>query len=465
MALSLASFTYTLVRMTTARPKKIKKLKSSATARFFSLSKMTVKAGAQVAKYGLQKAFTNPDSRLAQWRELLISQSEMLTNELSELKGSLMKAGQQLSVYGEHFFPPEVNAILKQLQAQSAPLEWEPIEKTMKQNLAEHLIAKLEINHEALSAASLGQVHRAQIKDTHEEIVLKIQYPGVARAIGSDLRALRTFLSMAKLLPSGKQIDQLFDEIKTMLVQETDFEQEATRTNEFAAKLHGDTRFVIPRVYGEFSNKFIFAASYEPSHRLDSPEVQNLSPERRNKISYNFLDLYFKELFLWKVVQTDPHLGNYGIRIDETGADDRIVLYDFGAVRTYPEDFMREYYALIAASLNKDKDGILSTALRLKFIYDDDDQELKDLFFEFCCDMVEPFFGLYDWKNSTLPQRLTKKLLIIKNKFSVRAPPREILFLDRKMGGVFIALSVLKATLDSHDLITTYLSNSHIISR
>src|SRR6185437_2151177 len=172
----------------------------------------------------------------------------------------------------------------------------------------------------------------------------------------------------------------------------------------------------------------------------------------------HFLDLYFRELFLWKVVQTDPHLGNYGVRIGSDENDDRIVLYDFGAVRTYPDEFMLNYYALIASSLKKDKSQVFAAALKLRFIYEDDDQELKDLFFAFCCDMVEPFFGVYDWKGSTLPQRLTKKLLHIKNKYSVRAPPREIIFLDRKMGGVFIALSVLKAKLDSHDLITSYLS-------
>ncbi len=411
--------------------------------------------------YGLSKAFQDPESRLKQWRELLVAQTEMLTTELSELKGSLMKAGQQLSVYGEHFFSPEVNAILKQLQAQSAPLEWGPIEHTLKESLTPEQLARLDIDHEALSAASLGQVHRARIKTTGQEIVLKIQYPGVARAINADLRALRTFLSVTKLLPSGPQTDQLFDEIRSMLVQETDFAQEAARTKEFATLLSGDSRFILPKIIDDFSNSRVLALSFEASHRIDSPEVQGLSAERRNALAVSFLDLYFKELFVFKVMQTDPHLGNYGVRLaadaGSPGAQDKIVLYDFGAVRSYPDEFMQAYYELISAALKKDRAQIMKVSYKLRFLFEADSSELKDLFCDFCFDMVEPFYGLYDWKNSDLPSRLAKRLFAIKDKFSVRAPPRETVFLDRKMGGVFIALSVLKAKININAMITDYL--------
>ncbi len=455
-------------RATSEKPKSLKKLKSSLFSRALSLSKLTLRAGTQVAAYGIAKTFQDADTRIKNWRELLINQTEMLTAELGELKGSLMKAGQQLSVYGEHFFPPEINAILKELQAQSAPLEWPPIENTLKENVPAETLARLNIEHDALSAASLGQVHRAQYEK--QELVLKIQYPGVARAINSDLRALRTFLSVTKLLPSGPQTDQFFDEIRTMLEQETDFTQEAGRTKEFYQKLQGDSRYVVPRVIDEFSGPRVLALSYEESYRLDSPAVQQLSQERRNQLAFNFLEVYLKEIFEFKFVQTDPHLGNYGVRLaaNNTGLPqgdqpgDQIVLYDFGAVRSYSDEFMNSYYNLIAASLTRDREAILEASFRLKFLFVEDDKDLKDLFFDFCCDMVEPFYGVYDWKNSDLPQRLTKKLLAIKNKFSVRTPPREVIFLDRKMAGVFIVLSVLQAKIDTSRMIRGFLERSNV---
>jgi predicted unusual protein kinase regulating ubiquinone biosynthesis (AarF/ABC1/UbiB family) len=448
-----------MVAMSQPPPKKIKKLKSSLTSRMFSLSKLTLKAGSQVAMYGLSKAFQDPESRASQWKDLMINQTEMLTAELSQLKGSLMKAGQQLSVFGEHFFSPEINAILKQLQTQSAPLEWAPIEQTLKDNLTAAQLDALEISQEALSAASLGQVHRARITETGQEIVLKIQYPGVANAINSDLRALRTFLSVTKLLPNGPSTEMLFEEIREMLVQETDFKQEAEHLIKFAERLRDDNRFILPKVIPEFSNEKVLATAFEPSVRLDSPEVQNLSQEQRNGLAINFLDLYFKELFIFKVMQTDPHLGNYGLRLNPDG-NHQIVLYDFGAVRSYPEEFMNNYYRLVAAALKRDRDLIFSASYKLRFLYHSDPQDLKEMFCEFCFDMVEPFFGLYDWKGSDLPQRLTRRLLSIKDMAALRAPPRETVFLDRKLGGVFIVLAVFRAKIDGREMINQYLKNA-----
>src|SRR5690606_19398227 len=120
--------------------------------------------------------------------KLLQNQAALLSNELGELKGSLMKAGQMLSMYGEHFLPPEANALLKSLQQDSRPLLWEAIEPHLKKYLPEEKLAELEIEKDALACASLGQVHRARIKATGEMICLKIQYPQVDKAIDSDLK-------------------------------------------------------------------------------------------------------------------------------------------------------------------------------------------------------------------------------------------------------------------------------------
>lgn len=432
---------------------------------------MTLNTGAGLASHRVSTMFSSDEKKDENWRSFLLNRAKFLSSELGELKGSLMKAGQMLSMYGEHFLPEEANQLLKSLQADSPPLSWKAIEPIYRRELGEERYAKLEIEQEPIGSASLGQVHKARIIATGEIIALKLQYPGVDRAIDNDLKALKSFFNMMKFLPQGKVTDQLFDEIKTMLVQEMDYESEATATESYAKRLEGDQRYVVPRVYREFSGPKLLATSFERGFRADDPLIKNLAPERRNRLALAYMELYFKELFEWGVVQTDPHLGNYRIRISPTG-EDQFVLFDFGAVRTYGDEFLRPYHAMVAASLRNDVVNLREAAMHLKFLGAEDDPKLRDIFEDFCTMTVEPFLepsdirntdgrvgadGVYDWKNSDLPQRLTKKVFEMIRGFELRTPPREILFLDRKTGGVFVFMSVFGAKIRARELLLKYL--------
>ncbi len=452
-------------------PKGLDKIKSSVFSRSLSIAKLTIQTGASVAQHGVTSVLKSKEDKEATWKKLLLNQASLISSELGELKGSLMKAGQMLSMYGEHFLPREANELLKSLQSDSPPLTWAAIEPTLKKNLPQEKLDLLEIEKEALASASMGQVHRARIKATGESIVLKIQYPNVDRAIDSDLKAIRTLLSTMKLLPKDFNMNPLFEEVREMLVQETNYELEATLTEDYFERLNGDSRFVVPKVYREFSGPKILATSFERGLRVDDPLIQSLAPERRNKLALNFLDLYFKEVFQWGVVQTDPHSGNYRIRIDPQGRD-QLVLFDFGATRTYPDSFLNPYRRMIKGALHNDRDLFTQAATDLKFIENQDNNELRKLFEDFCFESVEPFIeandprnifqqidsdGNYDWKNTDLPQRLSRKVLQMIRQFQWRTPPREIIFLDRKTGGVFIFLSILKAKIRGRDILLKYL--------
>lgn len=451
--------------------KQIEKIKSSVFSRGLSLAKLTLQAGASIAQHSVTTALKSKEDREEIWKKLLKTQATSISSELGELKGSLMKAGQMLSMYGEHFLPPEANELLKSLQNDSPSLSWETIEPTLKKHLPEEKLVQLEIEKQALASASMGQVHRARIKATGESIVLKIQYPNVDRAIDSDLRAIRTLLGTLKLLPKDLNMDPVFSEVREMLIQETDYELEASLTEDFYSRLKGDDRYIVPRVLREFSGPKILATSYERGIRADDPLIQSLPQDRRNRLALNFLDLYFKEIFDWGVVQTDPHAGNYRIRIDPQGRD-QLVLFDFGATRSYSEEFLNPYRRMVKGSLLNQRELFLKAAMDLRFIHENDNPELKRLFEEFCFETVEPFIeytdprnsegqidpqGNYDWKKTTLPQRLSKKVFQIIRGFHLRTPPREIIFLDRKTGGVFIFLAVLQAKIRGRDLLMKYI--------
>lgn len=451
--------------------KSLERIKSSVFSRSLSLAKLTIQAGASMAQHGVSTALKNKESKDENWKKLLQSQASLISSELGELKGSLMKAGQMLSMYGEHFLPPEANELLRSLQSDSPPLSWHAIEPTLKKYLSQEKIDLLEIETEAFASASMGQVHRARIKATGQMIALKIQYPNVDRAIDSDLRAIRALLSTLKLLPKDFNFDPVFAEIRDMLVQETNYTLEAQLTEDFYARLKNDGRFIVPQVLREFSGEKILATTFERGLRADDSLIQSLPQERRNRLALNFLDLYFKEVFEWGVVQTDPHTGNYRIRINPSGHD-QIVLLDFGATRTYEKTFLHAYQRMLKGSLLNDRDLFLKASLELQFLNESDNADLKKVFEEFCAETVEPFItfedprnrhgqiapdGTYDWKNTDLPQRLSKQIFHIVRNHKWRTPPREMLFLDRKTGGVFIFLSILRAKIRGRDLILKYL--------
>lgn len=453
-------------------PKELDKIKSSFLSRGLSLAKITISAGSGLAGKSISTAFSSKEKKDEKWKEFLQNQASFLSQELGELKGSLMKAGQMLSMYGEHFLPPEANEFLKSLQSDSPALKWSAIEPILLKHLGPELMSELEFEKEALACASIGQVHRARIKATNELVAVKVQYPDVDKAIDSDLKAIKGFLSLAKLVPKDVKTDHIFAEVKNMLVQEMDYEQEAKWTELFAEKLANDQRYVVPKIYRRYSNKKVITTSFERGLRADEGMILSLAPERRNKIALAFLDLYFMELFELKVVQTDPHVGNYKIRVDPSG-NDQIVLLDFGATRAYESEFMKAYHLMIKASLYNDLELFEKAAKNLRFIQDGDSPELKKTFEAFCFEVVEPFLdrddarnnsgqidelGRYDWKNTDLPQRLTKKIFKIIQSHKWRTPPQEILFLDRKTGGVFIFLAVLGVKLKGRDILLKYLS-------
>ncbi len=262
----------------------LKSIKSSPLSRGLALAKVTVSAGTRAASHALGNLFGDEGGKEDRLKEMLTAQMDLLSRELGKLKGSVMKVGQMLSMYGEHLLPPEANQLLKSLQNQSPPLAWEAIEKQLKRQLGAEKLALLDIEQEPHASASLGQVHRAVIRATGERIALKIQYPGVDQAIESDLAALRSLLTVSKLIPKGPKYDELFKEVRQMMHQEVDYSKELTATDEFRELFAEDGLVIVPRTYPEFSAKRVLATSFEEGVSMESAEVLALSQERRNAI-------------------------------------------------------------------------------------------------------------------------------------------------------------------------------------
>ena len=447
-----------------AKREELKNIKSKLFSRGLTLAKWGLKASA----YAAQQAITqSPISN-----KFLIEQMEFLRKDLGELKGSLMKAGQLLSMYGEHFLPKEANDFLKELQSSSAPLAWPKIKQQLEKELTKEKLAELEIDTKSFASASLGQVHIATRKSDGKKLAVKIQYPGVDKAIDNDLKILKTILKMGKLLPKTEGLDPLWEEIRLMLHQEVDYRKEAQFTDEFYERLKDDNRYVVPKVFHEYSSERILTTEFIEGVSVDDPQVLALPIERRNKLGASYLDLYFRELLEFEAVQTDPHLGNYRIQIDANG-NDRLVLLDFGAVRCVPKPFLTAYLKLIRGAFVRDPAIVIEGGLDLQFLLPDDPIELLESYVDLCFLITEPFAkpewktvpsewqtanGDYDWAGSDLPKRVAKKGADMIFKFKLRAPPKELIFLDRKLGGAFVFLSVLNCKLNGRPILERRLS-------
>lgn len=424
-----------------AKRKEISSIKSQLFSRTLSLAKTGLRTAQLAAEQAIKAKFS--EQKEGAWAEYLVKQAQLLSSELGELKGSVMKVGQLISTYGEHFLPPEANAWLKSLQYQSPTLAWASIEKVLKAELEQKKIDELEIDKTALAAASIGQVHRARRKNDGAELVLKIQYPGVEGAIDSDLKFLKTILSLGPLLPKGPRFDAIFEEVRTMLYREVDYRHELMLTTRMSEYLQSDNRYKVARPQPEYSAHRVLATEYISGVAIDDPQVLRLPLEKRNFLGQAFLDLYLRELIEFKLVQTDPHFGNYRLKNLETDHP-QIVLFDFGATREVPEDYLNAFMKVMEGGLLRRRELIIEGGTDLKVIMPDDPPELVQLYVELCYLITEPFADVnYDWGSSDLPKRVAIKGAEVIRKFHLRAPPRETVFLDRKLGGSFTFLSSL----------------------
>lgn len=387
------------------------------------------------------------------------AQATEIAKELGTLKGSVMKVGQLLSMFGEHFLPPQVNSILKTLQCDSPSVEWKCLEKMVQQELGSKY-EDLEIEPLAFSAASIGQVHRAKVKSTGRLLALKIQYPGVEKAIENDLRTLRTLLAFAPGVPKGERMALLLAEIDEMLKREVDYRGEAASYVQFRDLLNEDKRFYIPAIAKEYSTAKVLAIELVNGHKFDSDIVLHLSQERRNRLGQSLLELYLRELFQFGQVQTDAHIGNFLVRLEgETNVDgsvnecDKIVLLDYGAVRSFTPEFLNQYAKLVHGALTHDAALVSEAGTEIGFLKSCDSPLVHQEFYTFCHLVVEPFqdaVAPYSWQGNDLPQRLATQLTRVIQAREFRAPPREVLFLDRKSTGLYVLLSRLGAKTETH---------------
>ena len=440
-------------------------LKTGQLSRNLAMTSLGVNVGARIALHQVQNMFRSGVGRESADREFYSRQARLLASRLGQLKGGVMKAGQLLALYGEYFLPPEIVAALSTLQDFSQPVLWKALAPAVQRSLGRERMSELEIDESPIGAASLGQVHRARRKSDGLELCLKIQYPGLAESIDSDMRTLSRLLLMARVVPKELDLTPMFKEIQEMLHQEVDYRRELQFTREYASKLSLDKRFVVPRVMPEYSGHRVLTMTFEPGIGVHDPKVSALSQERRNRLAAMFLDLFLTELFEWRMVQTDPNFGNYSFRINPDG-NDVVVLLDFGATRMFTSTFVNGYRELVSGALLRDLGRIVAGAIQLDILKQGFPKSVQEGFGRMCEVIVEPFeesgtlgapknlwnaAGEYRWGNTDLPERAARAMAMSMLTVHYRLPPRDLVFLHRRLTGLFIMLRTLRAEVNARE--------------
>ncbi|MBY0383992.1 AarF/ABC1/UbiB kinase family protein [bacterium] len=430
----------------------MKKLKTSVLSRSAHL----IGAASRIAGHELTQKIKNQISQSIENNapEILktrIQQAKILTENLSQLKGAAMKVGQLLSIDSSDLIPPEVLEILSQLQAKSEAIDYSQIEAVLKKEIPEPLLSELKIDSNAFSAASIGQVHKAVYKN--QDLALKVQYPGVADTIDSDLLILsKTVGAFLTLTQKPMVVNDVFSELAKILRQETDYLREQDLMQKYKTLLQDsslNSLCSVPHSFPEITTSRVLAMSFEQGTPLK--QWLEAAPEMtvRRRIGAAMLDLYCNEFFQWGLVQTDPNFGNYLVRDNET-----LILLDFGATQEFEQSFIENYRNVLKSFATMDETKIVQASIDFQLLDARESKDTQKNYSDFMKLSVEPFaphkqpFSFHD-------QDYTKRSIELGRKFtsSLRysPPPKHILFLHRKLGGIFNLLRKMEVSLDLTD--------------
>ena len=460
------------------KQKQLKKIKQSGLQRRIAISLAGAKGGVRLLGSHLSSVLMPEQKKQAVRLQSLANEAEIFTHQLGELKGAYVKIGQMMALYGDHFLPKQVSEALHCLEHKTSSMAWTAIEPFIEAELGDRM-SDLSIDQKPIAAASLSQVHRAQLNQDGRELVMKVQYPGVANTIDSDFNAVLQMMKLALWAKTGREFESWTQEIRSMLVDEVDYHRERLMTERVAELLGSDPRYVLPKIDKRYSSERILTMDYLRGVEVSHPLVAKLSLRRRNALAKAMLEVFFKEVFEWGIMQTDPNFGNYRVQFadkQEKETIDKLVLLDFGAVRELDPSFLQALQKTIIASYQNNRVGVMQGATLLNCISESQSLRVRESFADFCILLMEPFRehqqqtpGLelndknqYKWHDSQLLKRAGK---LGANSIGIdgfTSPPKEFALIARKLTGVFTFVTTLRAEFNAAYIIEQYIGRENL---
>ncbi|EPS99259.1 hypothetical protein FOMPIDRAFT_1147617 [Fomitopsis schrenkii] len=386
-----------------------------------------------------------------------------LVAKLTQLRGAALKLGQFMSIQDSHVLPPEIEDIFRRVQDSAHYMpDWQ-MEEVLRSSLGPSWQEYFEsFDRLPFAAASIGQVHSAVLAGhasptgTPAKVAVKIQFPNIANSIETDLGYVKMLLTAGRLLPRGLFLDRTIQVMKAELADECDYGREAGFARRFAGAgcLGGDARFKVPWVW-DGSTERVLVMEHVGGVSVGGPVISGLSQEDRNHIATCVLDLCLKELFAFRLMQTDPNWTNF-LWNPHTR---QIELVDFGATREYSTEFMDNWMHLLQAAAADDRDACIAWSLKLGYLTGAENELMLDAHVQSMTLLATPFkagtrqpvaFGPGSlWADITASIRAQIPVML---QHRLTPPPRETYSLNRKLSGAFLLAARLNAEVDCKKL-------------
>ncbi|MGG7666753.1 ABC1 kinase family protein [Dyadobacter sp. BHUBP1] len=411
-----------------------------------------VKIGGNYLKYYGEK-ITSPETARD---NLNNNNAEDIYDSLKSLKGSALKLAQMLSME-KNFLPQAYVEKFSLSQFSVPPLSAPLVVKTFRKYFGKSPLELFDtFNPNAINAASIGQVHKA----THggKELAVKIQYPGVAESISSDLALVKP-IAMKMFNIQAKDSDKYFKEVETKLTEETNYILEIANSTEIAEACEHIPNLRFPKYYPEFSSERVITMDWMDGVHWSEFCKTNPDQATANKIGQALWDFYMFQVHQLRKVHADPHPGNF--LIDE---NDNLIAIDFGCIKEIPEDFYVPYFEL-AEPENLNNPAVFHAKLvELEILTEKDTRAetiyFSNLFREILALLTQPFqaetFDFSDEEFFLKLAALGEKYANDKElrKMNMNRGSKHFIYINRTFFGLFSLLHDLKAVVDTKQFVS-----------
>lgn len=388
---------------------------------------------------------------------------ERLVARLSRMRGAALKLGQMMSFQDSKMLPAPIQEVLQRVQDRADYMPAWQRDRVLVSNLgADWRDMFSDFEEKPTAAASIGQVHKATLKSNGQRVAVKIQFPGVADSINSDLDNLGILLTATRLLPKGLYLDKTIDNARLELGWECDYEREADCARRYKELLQSEEDvFVVPNVYPEASGKQVLTMEFMDGTGVT--RVKSFTQEQRDWIGSQILRLCIKEITEFNFMQTDPNWTNflYNDRIK------KLELLDFGASREYPQEFVTQYVRLLEAASRSDRGSVKALSESLGYLTGHESKAMLEAHTRSVLTLAEPFLEsapeVYDFKDQTITERV-KALIPVMLRERLAPPPEETYSLHRKLSGAFLLCARLGSRVRCREMFADSLRKTGYIS-
>lgn len=358
--------------------------------------------------------------------------------------------------------PGPINEVLQRVQDSADYMPASQRNKVLASNLGSdwrELFSSFD--EKPIAAASIGQVHSATLKSSGQAVAVKVQYPGVASSIDSDLSNLSILLTASRLLPKGLFLDKTIANARTELAWECNYIREAEMGTRFRELLFDETDiFHVPAIIKEVSGREVLTAEF--CDGIGVTKVQTFNQEQRDWIGTHILRLCLREITEFKFMQTDPNWTNFLYN----ASTNKLELLDFGASRDFPDEFIKPYIHTLLAASRSDRATVRDLSIQIGYLTGHESHTMLNAHVNSVLTLAEPFMDtapeVYDFRDQTITDRV-RGFIPVMVRERLAPPPEETYSLHRKLSGAFLLCARLGSRVRCKEIFKNAMQKAGVI--